>query len=89
MDKLRGRFGVVLVDAPPLLRVADASGLVPHVDGVLLSVRYGSTDRDQLRQAAATVERAGGRTLAAVLNIVPPKAGAAYGYGYSYESPAR
>jgi receptor protein-tyrosine kinase len=89
VDKLRGRFDVVLVDAPPLLPVADASGLAPHVDGVLLSVRYGSTDRDQLRQAAATVERAGGRTLAAVLNIVPPKAGAAYGYGYSYESPVR
>ena len=88
VEKLRGRFDVVLVDAPPLLPVADASGLAPHVDGVLLSVRYGSTRTDQLHQAATTVNRAGGRVLGAVLNMVPPKAGAAYGYGYSYESPA-
>jgi capsular exopolysaccharide synthesis family protein len=89
VEKLRGQFDVVLVDAPPLLPVADASGLAPHTDGVLLSVRYGSTHRDQLRQAATTVERAGGRTLGAVLNIVPPRAGSAYGYGYSYESGAQ
>jgi capsular exopolysaccharide synthesis family protein len=89
VEKLRGRFDVVLVDAPPLLPVADASGLAPHTDGVLLSVRYGSTHRDQLRQAATTVERAGGRTLGAVLNIVPPRAGSKYGYGNSYESGAQ
>ena len=91
LEKLRGRFDVVLVDAPPLLPVADASGLAPHVDGVLLSARYGRTRKDQLRQAAATVDRAGGQTLGAVLNMVPPKAGSAYGYGYSYghESGAR
>jgi hypothetical protein len=36
------------------------------------------------------VDRAGGRTLGAVLNFVPPKAGSAYGYGnsYGYESAA-
>jgi capsular exopolysaccharide synthesis family protein len=89
VEKLRGQFDVVLVDAPPLLPVADASGLAPHTDGVLLSVRYGSTHRDQLRQAATTVERAGGRTLGAVLNIVPPRAGSKYGYGNSYESGAQ
>jgi capsular exopolysaccharide synthesis family protein len=88
LEKLRGQYDFVLVDAPPLLPVADASGLSPHVDGVLLSVRYGSTHKDQLREAAATVERVGGRTLGVVLNIVPPKAGAAaaYGYGYKYEA---
>jgi receptor protein-tyrosine kinase len=88
VEKLRGQYDFVLVDVPPLLPVADASGLAPHTDGALLSVRYGSTRKDQLSQAAATVQRAGGRILGVVLNIVPPKAGgaAAYGYGYSYES---
>jgi capsular exopolysaccharide synthesis family protein len=84
IEKLRGRFDVILVDAPPLLPVADASGLAPHVDGVLLSIRYGNTRKDQLRHAAATVVRAGGHTLGAVLNIVPARAGSAYGYGYGY-----
>jgi capsular exopolysaccharide synthesis family protein len=87
LDKLRGQYDYVLVDAPPLLPVADASGLAPHVDGVLLSVRYGSTRKEQLRQAVVTVQRGGGKTLGLILNIVPPKASAAgaYGYGYSYE----
>ena len=88
LEKMRGRYEYVLIDAPPLLPVADASGLSAHIDGVLLSVRYGITHKEQLREAAATVERVGGRTLGVVLNIVPPKAGSAvaYGYGYAYES---
>jgi capsular exopolysaccharide synthesis family protein len=88
IDKLRGENDYVIVDAPPLLPVADSSGLAVHMDGVLLSVRYGSTRRDQLQNAAATLERVGAKTLGVVLNIVPAKAQAAsaYGYGYSYET---
>jgi receptor protein-tyrosine kinase len=87
VEKLRGQYDFVLIDVPPLLPVADASGLAAYMDGVLLSVRHGSTRKEQLQQAAATVKRVGGTTLGVVLNIVPPKAGeaAAYGYGYSYE----
>ncbi|MGY1805894.1 polysaccharide biosynthesis tyrosine autokinase [Blastococcus sp. SYSU D00669] len=86
IDKLRGENDFVLVDAPPLLPVADASGLAVHTDGVLLSVRYGSTRKEQLRQAAATLDRVGAKALGVILNIVPPKAqmATAYGYGYSY-----
>lgn len=93
LDKLRAENDFVLVDAPPLLPVADSSGLAVHTDGVLLSVRYGATTRDQLQQAAATLERVGARTLGVILNIVPPKADLAtaygYGYGYEVESPKR
>jgi capsular exopolysaccharide synthesis family protein len=88
IDKLRGEHDYVIVDAPPLLPVADSSGLAVHMDGVLLSVRYGTTRKDQLQQAAATLERVGAKLLGVILNIVPPKAQAAsaYGYGYSYET---
>lgn len=86
IDKLRGSNDFVLVDAPPLLPVADSSGLAVYMDGVLLSVRYGSTQKDQLQQAATTLQRVGAKTLGLILNIVPPKADmvSAYGYGYSY-----
>jgi capsular exopolysaccharide synthesis family protein len=86
IDELRGKNDFVLIDAPPLLPVADASGLAVIVDGVVLSVRYGSTRKEHLHQARATLDRVGGRTLGVVLNIVPPKAEAtsAYGYGYGY-----
>ncbi|MGZ4518441.1 MAG: polysaccharide biosynthesis tyrosine autokinase, partial [Mycobacteriaceae bacterium] len=84
LDKLRGTHDYVIIDAPPLLPVADASGLAPVVDGVLLSVRYGSTRKDQLRQAKLTLERVRARILGLVLNIVPAKADVATSYGYGY-----
>jgi receptor protein-tyrosine kinase len=88
LDGLRAKNDFVLVDAPPLLPVADSTGLSVYMDGVLLSVRYGSTRKDQLQQAAATLERVGATTLGVILNIVPPKAelATAYGYGYGYEA---
>lgn len=86
IDKLRGQYDYVLIDAPPLLPVADSSGLAVATDGVLLSIRYGSTRKDQLQQAVTTLERVGARPLGIVLNIVPPRAqlASAYGYGYDY-----
>jgi capsular exopolysaccharide synthesis family protein len=87
VDKLRGCNDFVLVDAPPVLPVADASGLAAHMDGVLLSVRFGSTRKEQVQQAAATIAQVGGKMLGVILNIVPPKeeTATAYGYGYDYE----
>ncbi|MGY1812844.1 polysaccharide biosynthesis tyrosine autokinase [Blastococcus sp. SYSU D00820] len=88
LDKLQGDNDFVLIDAPPLLPVADASGLAVYMDGVVLSVHYGSTRKDQLEQAAALLQRVGATTLGVVMNIVPPKAElvAAYGYEYGYAS---
>jgi receptor protein-tyrosine kinase len=82
LGKLRGSNDFVLVDSPPLLPVADSTGLAVFVDGVLLSVRYGSTRREQLQQAGTALERVGARTLGVVLNLVPPRADPVYGYGY-------
>jgi capsular exopolysaccharide synthesis family protein len=91
IEKLRGQNDYVLVDAPPLLPVADSSGLAVMMDGVLLSVRYGSTTKEQLQQAATKLDLVGAKTLGVILNIVPPKAelASAYGYGYSYEAETR
>ncbi len=86
LDKLRSENDFVLVDAPPLLPVADSTGLAVYMDGVLLSVRYGTTRREQLQQSAEMLQRVGARLLGVILNIVPPKVelATAYGYGYSY-----
>jgi capsular exopolysaccharide synthesis family protein len=83
LEKLCSNNDVVLVDAPPLLPVADSAALALATDGVLLSVRFGRTQRGQLRQAAAELEAAGARALGVILNMVPPEVaqGAAKGYG--------
>ena len=85
LDKVRGMNDFVLIDAPPLLPVADSTGLAAHVDGVLLSVHHGSTTKEQLRQTAAALDSVRARTLGVVLNIVPPRAEEASSYGYGYE----
>jgi receptor protein-tyrosine kinase len=88
LGKLRAGNDFVLVDSPPILPVADSTGLAVLVDGVLLSVRYGSTRKDQLQQSATTLQRVGARTLGIILNIVPPKAeiAQALGHGYGYDA---
>jgi receptor protein-tyrosine kinase len=88
IEKLRGEYDYVLVDAPPVLLAADASGMAVHMDGVLLSVRYGLTRPEQLRQTAQVLERVRAKTLGVIFNIVPPKSdvAAGRGYGYAYDA---
>ena len=69
---------------PPMLPVADASILLPEVDGVLLLVRHGSTTREQLRLAVGRIQTIGGRLFGTVLNRTPRRSGDADGYGYGY-----
>jgi receptor protein-tyrosine kinase len=88
IEELKAVNDYVIVDSPPLLPVADSTALATYVDGVLLSVHLGSTRKEQVAQAAATLARVGATTLGVILNLVPPSAEVAdaygYGYGYSY-----
>jgi capsular exopolysaccharide synthesis family protein len=88
LEKLRSENDYVLVDAAPLLPVADSWGLASHTDGVLLVVRHGKTGREQFAEAAEAVRRVGSTTLGVVLTMVPPRgelaAARAQGYDYSY-----
>jgi capsular exopolysaccharide synthesis family protein len=61
---------VILVDAPPITAVTDASILATRVDGVLLVVDSGRTRRDSARRAKEQLERVGARLLGAVLTNV-------------------
>ena len=61
---------VVLVDAPPVSAVADATILATRVDGVLLVVDSGRTRRDPGRRAAEQLQRVGAHVLGAVLTNV-------------------
>ena len=91
LEELRADNDYVLIDAAPLLPVADSRSLATHVDGVLLSVRHGSTTADQLAEAAASLDAVGARTLGVVLNMVPLTGelaeAHAYGAGYGYAAP--
>jgi capsular exopolysaccharide synthesis family protein len=82
---LRAAYDVVIVDAPPLLPVADAAILLTEVDGALLVTRHGSTNREQLRQAVSRVKAVGGRLVGTIFNQAPRRRLTQYGYGYGYD----
>jgi Mrp family chromosome partitioning ATPase len=50
---------MVIVDAPPLIPVADAHVLLNHtaIDGLLVVARLGVVTRDQVRRARAVIDR--------------------------------
>ena len=53
LSRLREAYDLVVVDAPPLLPVADARSLVPLVDGVVVVVQWGQTTIDALEASLA------------------------------------
>jgi capsular exopolysaccharide synthesis family protein len=84
LEKLRAAYDYVIIDAPPLLPVADSTGLAVLADGVLLSVRHGRLLKHHLQQARATLDRVGATTAGIVLNVVPPReVSGSYSYEYT------
>ena len=66
LDALSARFDRVLIDLPSALPLADVGTLAPHLDGVLMVVRAGITQRPTLDQALQIFEEQ--KVLGVVLN---------------------
>lgn len=81
---------MVIVDAPPLLAVPDASVVATRLDGALLVLDAESTTRDELRHAVQALQRVHAPILGAVLNRVDSKdrSGRYAYYRSDYTSPA-
>lgn len=84
ISELRHRYDVVLIDAPPLLPVTDASLLASISDGAILVVRHGETGLDEVRTATERLSSVGARLLGTVLSMSPVKELSRYGYGFGY-----
>jgi receptor protein-tyrosine kinase len=84
MKLLRESFDTVIIDAPPLLPVADAAIMATQVDGAILVVRHGKTTKDQVKLAANRVGQVGARLFGVVVNMTPRRGGSDFGYDYGY-----
>lgn len=71
VDTLRERYDYVVIDAPPLLPVVDASILATYADGLLLITRYGKVTRTQVAKSIEQLERVHARVFGAVINRTP------------------
>jgi capsular exopolysaccharide synthesis family protein len=86
IKQLRDEYDMVIIDAPPLLPVADASVLATLADGTILVVKHGKTTRDQLAEAIARLNQVGGRLFGVVVNMIPRRSTNSYYYYYYEES---
>ena len=88
--RLRQSYDMIIIDAPPLLPVADASVLSTLADGSILVIRHGQTTRDQVTEAVNRINQVGGRLYGVVVNMVAKRAiGSYYYYYYEETSPVR
>jgi len=87
MEKLKGRFDYIIIDAPPIGLVTDAQLLSAYSDTALYVVRQGYTDKKQLAIAQDIYSNSRMKKLNIVINDVSADAGGyGYGYGYGYGS---
>jgi polysaccharide biosynthesis transport protein len=59
LSELRTRYDYLIVDAPPILPVADMNVLAGMADLLVLVVRAGSTPRDAVQQSLNTLKAVG------------------------------
>lgn len=72
---------MIMIDAPPMIHLADARVLGRLADGVILVVRAGETTTESALHARQRFAEDGTRVLGTVLNSWDPKSSPPYGYG--------
>jgi polysaccharide biosynthesis transport protein len=87
LKRLRAEFDMIMVDAPPMIHLADARVLGRLADGVILVIRAGQTTTENALFASQRFAEDGTRVLGTVLNSWDPKTTGRYGYGsYHYHA---
>lgn len=88
LEEVRFYYDLILVDCAPILPVSDPMLLAPDMDGVILVVKAGSTQREVAKRASLLLQNNKTRFLGVVLNnlanILPYYYSESY-YGYEYK----
>jgi exopolysaccharide/PEP-CTERM locus tyrosine autokinase len=80
--KHRDKNGIVLIDAPPVIPLTDASILAPSVDGVIFIIRAGRVRKDTVTRALSQFGNV--EVLGVVINDVDSLGAGDYGDYYHY-----
>ncbi len=81
---LQKKFDVVIVDSSPIVPASDALLLSQHVDGVVLVIKAGETNRTIVKDAAQQLTTAGANILGVLLNSADMTKGSYYKYYQQY-----
>lgn len=82
LAEAKSKYGMVLVDTPPIIAVTDSSVLSTMVDGVILVIRSGQSKREAVIHAIEQLNRVEAPILGALLNGI--QASNVYGSYYYY-----
>lgn len=87
LHNLSTEFDAVVIDAPPLIPVTDASVLSQKVGGVVLVVGAAKVRTQEVEKSLTSLNLVDAQVLGVVLNLLPIKGPDAYAYAYySYDS---
>ena len=82
INYLKTQADYVIIDAPPVIAVTDASVLASRVDGVTLVINSGSVRPEMAQKAKELLVKANGHLLGVILNRVEIEEEHAYYYYY-------
>lgn len=81
---LRQHFNFIVIDAPPVLPVADAIPISLSADGVLFCVASNQTVKERAVQAVTQLRRAKVNVIGTVLTMIESSSSSYYNYNYNY-----
>jgi Mrp family chromosome partitioning ATPase len=83
LSSLRDTYDLVVIDARPMLAVADSLGIAPFADALLICVRAQRTTREQARAVRSALSHIEEKPAGAVLTGLQ-RGDETYGYYYGY-----
>ena len=84
LTQMKPHFGLIVVDTPPLLAVADAKVLAERCDSVVFAVRWGKTSRNTLIDGLKHLEGNAAPVAGVVMTRADMDRLSSYQYGTSY-----
>ena len=84
LDWAREHYGIIVLDAPPVLAVSDVQVLVPKTDGVVVVANMGKTLKGDMRRTVEVLNLAQAKILGSVERVRAKHGDKGYGYGYGY-----
>jgi capsular exopolysaccharide synthesis family protein len=86
IGELKEQFDIILFDSPPIMAVTDAAVLSSEMDGIILVVKAGQTDRNAMLRSYEILRNIPNHILGALLNVVNVEGvyGSYYYYYYHY-----
>jgi len=85
IDTVRKKFDFILFDTPPMAVVTDAVILSQAVDGTIIVLESGKTNRRMLKRINQMLKEAKGRIIGAILNKISLSDDSYYYYSYYSE----